>query len=71
MAGLGWFGLVGLIGLGRIGLVVLIGWVGFGLACMQALLAGLGYNLGKEKTSRCAKRAEGGTGRVEGKGETK
>ena len=34
------------------------------IACVQALLAGLGYTLGKEKMSRCEKRAEGGTGRL-------
>ena len=33
---------------------------------MQALLAGLGYGLGKEKMSRCAKRAEGGIRKVGG-----
>ena len=31
------------------------------IAWVQALLAGLGYTLGKEKMSRCEKRAEGGT----------
>ena len=33
---------------------------------MQALLAGLGHSLGKEKMSRCAKRAKGEMGRVRG-----
>ena len=34
---------------------------------VQALLAGLEHSLGKEKMSRCAKRAEGEMGRVRGK----
>ena len=39
-----------------------VSWSRIKMACVQTLLAGLGSSLGKEKMSRCAKRAGGGGG---------